>query len=118
MEISFCYISIKLTFVEKLLFLQKPISIVAIQSLSPLGHSAEESWLSYQKNNHCFIEENGNLVAPLSSESQAEIKKLRALDSKYKSLDDSVLFAIYTSRKAIKNAQWKPSDNFGMVFIV
>lgn len=114
MEISFCYISIKLTFVEKLLFLQKPISIVAIQSLSALGHSAKESWLSYQDDNHCFSEENGTLVARLSSDYQVEIKKLRASETKYKSLDDSVLFAIYTSKKATEEAQWNSSDNFGI----
>lgn len=94
--------------------MQKPISIVAIQSLSAMGHSPEESWLSYTNKEHYFTEENGSLVARLSKESQAEIKKLRTSDDKYKSLDDGVLFAMYCSRKAIKEAQWSASDNFGI----
>lgn len=94
--------------------MQKPISIVAIQSLSAIGHSPEESWLSYANKQHYFTEENGSLVARLSQKSQAEIKKLQTSDDKYKSLDNSVLFAIYCSRKAIKEAQWSPSDNFGI----
>jgi 3-oxoacyl-(acyl-carrier-protein) synthase len=94
--------------------LQKPISIIAIQSLSAIGHSPKESWLSYTNKQHYFTEENGSLVARLSKESQAEIKKLRISDDKYKSLDDSVLFAIYCSRKAIKEAEWSASDNFGI----
>ncbi len=99
---------------SKVFLLQKPISIVALQSISPLGKTLEESWHSYQNNQHCFSEQNGNLVARLSQESQDEIKKLRLSDSKYKSLDDSVLFAIYSSRKAIHEAKWKASDNFGI----
>lgn len=98
----------------KAFFLQKPISIVALQSISPLGKSLEESWQSYQNNHHCFTEEHGNLVARLSPKSQEEIKKLRLSDSKYKSLDNSVLFALYCSRKAIEQANWKASDNFGI----
>lgn len=104
----------KTYFCQKLLFLQKPISIVAIQSLSPLGKSLSESWKSYKNNQHYFSEEKGNLVARLSPESQSEIKKIRISDSKYKSLDDSVLFAIYCSRKALEQAHWKASDNFGI----
>lgn len=104
----------KTYFCQKLIFLQKPISIVALQSISPLGKSPEESWQSYKNNQHCFTEENRNLVARLSPESQSEIKKLRISDSKYKSLDDSVLFAIYCSRKAVEQGHWKASDNFGI----
>ena len=94
--------------------MQKSISIVAIQSLSAIGNSPEESWLSYTNKQHFFTEENGFLVAKLSKASQAEIKKLRSSDSKYKSLDDSVLFAIFCARKAVKEAKWNPSDNFGI----
>ena len=94
--------------------MENPISIVAIQSISPLGKSLEESWLSYQNSEHYFSEENGNLVARLSKESQTEIKKIRLSDSKYKSLDDSVIFALYCARKAIKQANWNASDNFGI----
>ena len=43
-----------------------------------------------------------------------EIQSLRESDPKYKSLDDTVLFAIYTSRKVIEQVQWTTSDHFGI----
>ncbi len=98
--------------------MQHPISITAIASVSPLGKSTTDAWDNYQNNRHCFTEKNyeGNktLVAELCSNTKAEIKALKGSDSKYKNLDDSVLFAIYASREAIKIADWKASDNFGI----
>ncbi len=50
----------------------------------------------------------------MTSDIKKEIHNLKTSDTKYKSLDDSVLFAIYTSRKAIRQAGWSSSDNFGI----
>ena len=54
------------------------------------------------------------LVSSLSDIAKAEIKALKKSDSKYENLDDSVLFAMYASRKAIEKAGWKAEDNFGI----
>ena len=54
-------------------------------------------------------------VGQLSENVKTEIEKLKLVDNKYKSLDDSVLFAIYVSRKALKQSYWKTS-NFGINF--
>ncbi|MFD1615953.1 beta-ketoacyl synthase N-terminal-like domain-containing protein [Gelatiniphilus marinus] len=98
--------------------MQKPISITAIASISPIGKSLDETWENYQSNRHFITEKNLNnksvLVAKISEEAKQDIEALRLSDNKYKSLDNTVLYAIYASRKALKNAGWKASDNFGV----
>jgi len=97
---------------------KNPISITSISSISPLGNSLDDIWNNYLNNNHCFSKtslfNSEVLVSKLPVSAKKEIKALRVSDSKYKSLDDSVLFAIYTSRKAVEQAGWKPSDSFGI----
>ncbi len=96
----------------------EPISITAISSVSPLGATLEGTWSSYQKPNHLFqkrdFDHGLEWIAPLSESSKQEIELLRSSDSKYKNLDDSVLYAIYASRKAIENAGWQNDKNFGI----
>lgn len=98
--------------------MQQPISITAISSISSLGKSLIEAWESYLTNSHClstkvFSEEN-IVVAELPKEAKKAIEALKQSDNKYKSLDNSVLYAIYASRQAIKQANWNASDNFGI----
>ena len=98
--------------------MHKPISITAVASISPLGKSLQEVWHAYQNSDHCFIEKKftGNpvCVAELPPEALEEIERLRGSDTKYKALDRTVLYAIYASRRAVEQAQWTPSDNFGV----
>ena len=95
----------------------RPISITAISSISALGTYPDEVWSNYKKANHFFTQQNFDdqpeWVASLKPSAKKEIEQLRNSDSKYKQLDDSVLFAIYVSRNAIKNAAWK-DGNFGI----
>lgn len=64
---------------------------------------------------HFFIKNHkNNWVSELDQDSKNEIEKLQKSDLKYKSLDNSVLFAIYASRQAVKNSGWKTGDNFGI----
>ena len=91
------------------------ISITAFASISPLGNNPETIWKNYLNEAHFFVKnENKDWIAALDKNSKNEIEKLKNSDSKYKSLDDSVLFAIIASRKAIKNAGWNKNDNFGI----
>ena len=87
-------------------------------SISPLGVSTEKVWSSYQNNNHCIKEKDFGvfkaLVAELTQEGKKEIGKLRISDTKYKDLDNSVLYAVYASRIAVKNAGWNLNDDFGV----
>ena len=98
--------------------MQKPISITAISSISPLGKSLQDAWKHYQSNQHCFTERQvlnqPVFVAEIPSEAKQDIELLRQSDAKYKALDDTVLYAIYASRKAVRQAGWKASDNFGV----
>ncbi len=98
--------------------LQQPISITAIASVSPLGISLEETWKNYQNNTHCIANKAfpnfSAFVAKLPLGAKQEIESLRHSDAKYKSLDDTVLFAIYAAREAIQKAEWNARDNFGI----
>ncbi|WP_461533061.1 beta-ketoacyl synthase N-terminal-like domain-containing protein [Sinomicrobium sp.] len=98
--------------------MQKPISITAISSISPLGIDSVSVWDNYLNSGHCIAErafgEDRAFVASLSEEARQLIAELRNEDLKYRSLDDSVLFALYASRKAIAMAGWDRGSTFGI----
>jgi len=100
--------------------MNKPIFITSLASVSALGNSQEEIWNHYLNNQHYISEKqfqnSTTLVAQLPSAVKNEIDQLRNADSKYKKLDDSVLFAIYVSRKAVQEAKWNQEDLFGVNF--
>ena len=91
------------------------ISITAFTSISPLGNNPESIWENYLNDAHFFTKNNkNNWIATLDKTSKTEIENLKNTDSKYKSLDDSVLFALSAARIAVANAGWTTSDNFGI----
>ncbi len=98
--------------------MNQPISITAISSISALGSSLEDVWDSYNKPNTFLVQRLFNQrlewVSVLNQKAKQEIESLRNSDAKYKKLDDSVLFAMYTARAAIEQAGWKSTDNFGI----
>ena len=91
-----------------------PIYITAISSISAIGNTSDSIWENYKNQQHFITEKNGNLVSELSQESKSEILKLRASNVKYKSLDDSVLFAMFSARRAMGKAGWNAENNFGI----
>ncbi|CAC9972460.1 beta-ketoacyl synthase N-terminal-like domain-containing protein [Flavobacterium panici] len=94
------------------------IAITAFSSISPLGNNADQVWEKYLDNNHCFtkqfLDQQETSVAALDAESKQIVVEIRESDIKYKFLDDSVLFALAASRKAIENAGWNSNDIFGI----
>ncbi|MEP6805695.1 MAG: beta-ketoacyl synthase N-terminal-like domain-containing protein, partial [Flavobacterium sp.] len=94
------------------------IAITAFSSISPLGNTAEGIWERYLDNQHCFtkqfLDQQETSVACLDAESKQIIAALRESDIKYKFLDDSVLFAMAASRKAVQQAGWNSDDIFGI----
>lgn len=102
--------AIKLPLQISKILLKTPISITAIASISPLGIFKDEIWANYQKNTHCFTTKNfsgaDEWIAPLQESAKKEIDQLRNEDAKYRNLDDSVLFALFASRKAVEQAGW------------
>lgn len=53
-------------------------------------------------------------MACLDERSKQLVETLKASDIKYRSLDQSVLFAMTASRQAVKNAGWTEKDVFGI----
>jgi 3-oxoacyl-(acyl-carrier-protein) synthase len=100
------------------ILLSQIISITAITSISSLGNSPETVWKNYLSENPCFstqfLDHQDTAVAALGDESNAAVESLRQSDIKYKSLDQSVLFAMAASRKAIEKAGWNDKDVFGI----
>ncbi|WP_439130604.1 beta-ketoacyl synthase N-terminal-like domain-containing protein [Polaribacter sp.] len=102
------------------------ISITALASISALGSNPNEIWQNYLLDKHFLSQKEISpqdrndkskvFVGQLSKESQHKVDELRKSDAKYRNLDDSVLFAIYVSREAIKSANWKSKTNFGVNF--
>lgn len=98
--------------------MSQKIAITAFSSISPLGNSSHEIWKNYLKPETLISKKHiGNsesLVAQLSLDLKNKIADLENSESKYKHLDDSVLYAILASRQAIENAGWKEGDDFGI----
>lgn len=94
------------------------ISITALSSISPLGSDSQLIWENYCNDEHCFVEKEidqaPTFVAPLNANSLAKIEALKQSDSKYKFLDNSVLYAMAVSRAAMKQAGWSSKDVFGI----
>ncbi|WP_423146046.1 beta-ketoacyl synthase N-terminal-like domain-containing protein [Rubrolithibacter danxiaensis] len=94
------------------------IAITGYGSISPLGADEDVIWENYLNQRHCFIKTpfgNGKeWTAPLLGEACPEIKSLSNENSKYKSLDPSVWYAMAASRKAVKLAGWRTDEDFGI----
>jgi 3-oxoacyl-(acyl-carrier-protein) synthase len=98
--------------------LSQIISITAIASISSLGNSSETIWENYLSDDPCFttqfLDHQSTAVAALDADSKKEVEALRQSDIKYKALDQSVLFAMVASRKAIEKAGWTKGAEFGI----
>ncbi|WP_431162641.1 beta-ketoacyl synthase N-terminal-like domain-containing protein [Flagellimonas beolgyonensis] len=98
--------------------MNEPISITALASISALGETQEGIWQSYCSDNHFLtnglIGEQLVWASRLKESTKQNIEALRGSDAKYKHLDDSVLFALYSARKAVEQAGWESDANFGV----
>lgn len=98
--------------------LKTKIAITSLASFSPLGNTPEGIWNNYLSPKTLITTKDfngkGQFVATIPAEIRKEIDGLRKEDSKYKALDETVLMAILTSRKAIENAGWQQGDDFGI----
>ncbi|MEP0263123.1 beta-ketoacyl synthase N-terminal-like domain-containing protein [Dokdonia sp.] len=95
--------------------MKTPIAITGLASLSPLGVTHKEQWDAYMQSSTAMSWDD-TLQAPVSritKEASAIIDTLRAENSHYKKLDNSVLYAIAAAREAIIQSGWKDGD-FGI----
>ena len=94
------------------------ISIRSLVSCSPLGISSDESWERYQDGQHYIkeidMEGSPSWGAPLPDDLKEELLSLKGSKTRYRDLDDSVLLAIMTAKKAITNAGWENSTDLGI----
>ncbi|RTE54543.1 beta-ketoacyl synthase [Arenibacter aquaticus] len=95
----------------------QPIYITALSSVSPLGTTLEGAWKNYKQSGHCLQEKTFGAhmawVAPLTASCMKEVKAVRDSDPKYQNLDETVIYALHASRKAIAEAGWQDAD-FGV----
>ncbi len=103
---------------ETSIALNQPIGITAIASASPLGTGMDNIWNQYLSQVHLLkktqIGNNQQWAASLPVPLKKEIEGLRNSNSRYEALDNSVLYAIFTSRAAVQQAGWNEEDNFGV----
>ncbi len=94
------------------------ISITALTTISALGTSPEAVWNAYKKERHFLtvkpFENKDAWVSEISAAARIEIASLQAEETKYKSLDQSVLYALYASRKALEISKWGGTADFGV----
>lgn len=95
-----------------------PVSIVSISSFSPLGTTPQEIWENYLKETTLIKDfKAGAKIVPaaaLTEQQKLEVEALKSSDTKYNSLDNSVLYSLLASREAVKEAGWDSSDIFGI----
>ncbi len=97
--------------------LESPVYIASFGSFSPLGNDSKEVWKQYLSDESLLGEKNisgkKEIVGSLSDELQQIKNEIKASNSNYSKLDDSVLYAILASRKALENSGWSSLD-FGI----
>lgn len=95
--------------------LEDKISITGISSISPLGETLEDIWLKYKQDDHCLTKElfdgSPTWLGRLTANSLNKIKEIKGQDSKYKNLDNSVLYAIHVARNAVEMSGWSGKKN-------
>jgi len=98
--------------------LKTKIAITSLASLSPLGNTPEMIWANYLSPKTLIstkdIEGKNQFVATIPAAIRKGIDNLRKEELKYKSLDETVLMSILTSRKAMEQAGWYQGDDFGI----
>ena len=78
------------------------IDILDWASLSPLGATKEEVWTSYLSVAHGLSKSNGDWVGALSAHYENMLEGISRENTKYQTLDPTVLMAIHTSRQLNK----------------
>ncbi len=88
--------------------MKEPVAITSINSISPLGRTPNEIWENYQTHEHFFQEKDFDnipaLAAFLPDSIKEEVVLLKEENSKYRYLDDSVLYGILVGRDLISNS--------------
>lgn len=97
--------------------MKNPVSIRSIGSISPLGCAPDEIWKNYQSEEHFFTSSDfsgeDSLAGFLPAHILKDVEVLREKNSKYRYLDNSVLYAILAARISAENIGKKTGINIG-----
>lgn len=97
--------------------LKDKIFISSFASISALGNTSDEVWQNYLKGKPLFTSKifqgEQSYVSQLNKEGKLAIEDLKTSNDRYKDLDNSVLYAIASARKATKDSLWNQND-FGV----
>lgn len=83
-----------------------------------MGNSPEEIWKNYTVDKHFILKEEFSgstaFAAFLPNKLKQEIESLRHSSKSFENLDESVLFAIFAAREAVRKAGWKKDEPIGI----
>ena len=98
--------------------MQTNISITGMGSISPLGADRANIWRQYLLDKPLLVGQRvGEELLPvgrLQEESYALIREIRQENARYRSVDPTVLYALYASRQALQEAGWEQGKDFGV----
>ena len=98
--------------------MQTNISITGMGSISPLGADRANIWRQYLSDKPLLVGQRvGEELLPvgrLQEESYALIREIRQENARYRSVDPTVLYALYASRQALQEAGWEQGKDFGV----
>ena len=98
--------------------MQTNISITGMGSISPLGADRANIWRQYLSDKPLLVGQRvGEELLPvgrLQEESYALIREIRQENARYRSVDPTVLYALYASRQALQETGWEQGKDFGV----
>lgn len=98
--------------------MQTNISITGMGSISPLGADRANIWRQYLSNKPLLVGQRvGEELLPvgrLQEENHALVREIRQENARYRSVDPTVLYALYASRQALQEAGWEQGKDFGV----
>lgn len=93
--------------------IKEPVYITSFASISPLGSDADEVWNNYLKP-ESLIDTKDLIVAKLDPKEDELIESLSFESRKYRTLDKTVLLALFSARQAFKNSGWNNDNTIGI----
>ena len=98
--------------------MQTNISITGMGSVSPLGADRANIWRQYLLDKPLLVGQRvGEELLPvgrLQEEIHALVREIRQENARYRSVDPTVLYALYASRQALQEAGWEQGKDFGV----
>lgn len=98
--------------------MNNPVYINSISTISALGKDKREIWDKYKSPSHYIqkgvFNKNEEFAGFLPKKLAKEIQALRQEEPWLKNLDNTVLYALYTSRRLFRESGWRKKDNIGI----